>query len=54
MLTQDAQENSVETIDSFLLKILNTTRNINICVKTIVLHVIKFQQHGIEVSCKNL
>jgi uncharacterized protein YkuJ len=31
---------TVETIDSYLLKILNTTRNINIRMKTIVLHVI--------------
>jgi hypothetical protein len=44
MLTQDAQKNSVETNESDLLKILVTTRNINVNInnmKTTVLHVTK-------------
>jgi LAS superfamily LD-carboxypeptidase LdcB len=41
MLTQDAEENSVETTDSYLLKMLNKARKLNIQMKTIVLQVIK-------------
>lgn len=65
MLAQDAQEKSVKTADSYLLKMLNTTDSyvlqmlnktskINIRMKKIVFHVIKIQQHGIKVTYKNL
>ena len=40
-VTQDAQETSVETIDSYLLKMLNKARKLNVQMKKIVLHVIK-------------
>jgi hypothetical protein len=39
--TQDAQENSVETTNSYLLKMLNKAKKLNIPMKTDVLHVIK-------------